>query len=680
MVRNILVVDDIEENRYMLVSLLSGNGYHVIAKSNGLEAFKYAKENPPDLVITDILMPVMDGFELCKQWKQDEELKSIPFIIYTATYTDAKDEKLALDLGADRFIIKPQKPEVLLEIIRTIIEEYKKQNRPEVESITADELSFLSQHRKALARKLSRKLRQLEHEVSQHRQTLRFLDSIIENIPSIIFIKEATRLTFVRFNKAGEKFLGISQNELIGKTDYDIFPTEQAEANVRADREVISNKRMVEIFEAQLYSKAKGNRIVHARKIPLFNEKDEVVFVLSIAEDITEQKQLAEEKNRLQQQIWQIQKLESIGRFAGSIAHDFNNLLSVILGYANLLLESFAHDDPRRAEIYEIYRAGESAAALCKQLLTFSRKQVLRATNVDLNKVVKGLQQMLRRLVPENISLEFVFSLKPAIVLTDPSQMEQLIMNLVVNSRDAMPNGGRLVISVAKRTIADNEIQPYEGKPGDYVELTVSDTGIGMNEDVLSHVFEPFYTTKEEGRGVGLGLSTVYGIVKQSGGFIRIESSVGVGTAVRIFLPESKETTSEDFVRDAKIDTTPYGERKIFLVVEDDEAVLALIVKMLSSFGYRVIAAKCCAEATQQMRSMSNIDVLLCDVVLPDGRGDELYETVKSIFPGLRVIFISGYWDDLLSKKISQLPHAAMILKPFSIQDLKERIASLLVQ
>lgn len=482
----------------------------------------------------------------------------------------------------------------------------------------------------------------------------------------------------IRLNKAGEEFLGISRDELAGKTDYDIFPSEQADANVKADRKVIVEKRMIAIAEAKIYSKTKGDRLIYVRKIPLFNDKGEVAFILGIAEDITEQKKLAEDNSRLQHQLWQSQKLESIGRFAGSIAHDFNNHLSVIMGYANLLLDTMGSDDPKRADVLEIYRAGESAAMLSKQLLTFSRKQVLQCVNVDLNKVLRGLQRMLRRLVSENISLEFMLPTKPTMVWADPSQMEQVIMNLVVNSRDAMPAGGRLAISVERQCLTEEQIRNYEGKPGNYIVLTVADTGMGMDSETISHVFEPFYTTKEVGKGVGLGLATVYGIVKQSDGFVRVESSVGAGTTMRIFLPESKEAGDESGTKREMTDITSRGGSETILIVEDDEAVLGLIEKILVPAGYRVVIAKCCADAEQQLHSNGRIDALLCDVVLPDGKGNEFYARMKKQYPDLRVIFMSGYGDEAISKEITRMKHAKMILKPFSSQDLKAHIRSLL--
>ncbi|MCQ1537481.1 response regulator [Methanocalculus taiwanensis] len=297
----VLIADDNPQNLYLLEAILKGYGYTPITAINGREALETAVKSPPDLIITDILMPEMDGFELCRRWKADTELQQIPFIFYTATYTDPRDEQFALSLGAERFVTKPQKPDILIAIVREVLEEAGKEKPPQAEKTFEEEMELLREYNEVLFRKLQKKVRQLEDEIircnrieADLRESEKFLNSIVEEIPNMIFVKDADELRFVRFNKAGEELLGVSRKDLIGKNDYDFFPKEQAEAFIQKDRDALDTKALVEIPEESILTQKKGERVLHTKKMPILDESGNPAYLLGISEDITERKELEE--------------------------------------------------------------------------------------------------------------------------------------------------------------------------------------------------------------------------------------------------------------------------------------------------------------------------------------------------------------------------------------------------
>lgn len=313
----VLIADDNQNNLYLVESILKGHGFATITAANGQEAFDAAEKSPPDLIITDILMPEMDGFELCRRWKADPKLQEIPFIFYTATYTDPRDEQFALSLGAERFVTKPQKPDILIGIIREVLEEAGRERAPQPEKTFEEEMESLKEYNEVLFRKLQRKVRQLEDEIKRCnriemdlRESERFLNSIVEEIPNMVFVKEIGELRFIRFNKAGEELLGISREEILGKNDFDLFPHDQAESFIQRDRDALSTKGLVDTPEEAILTQNKGERVLHTKKIPIRDESGTPTYLLGISEDITERKELEElRRTALIQVEEQIQKL-----------------------------------------------------------------------------------------------------------------------------------------------------------------------------------------------------------------------------------------------------------------------------------------------------------------------------------------------------------------------------------
>ncbi|HVW00123.1 MAG TPA: response regulator [Planctomycetaceae bacterium] len=387
--------------------------------------------------------------------------------------------------------------------------------------------------------------------------------------------------------------------------------------------------------------------------------------------DLTEQK-------KLEEQFRQSQKLEAIGRLAGGIAHDFNNLLTAIMGYAGMMLDEVPASDPLHEGLAEITRAGERAAILTRQLLAFSRKQVVSPIVLDLQSVVKDMERMLRRVIGENIELVTRAAEAPLLVKVDPGQLEQVLMNLVVNARDAMPGGGRLTVETERVTIDEREVAAYSGGlPGEFVRLSVADTGVGISDDIRARLFEPFFTTKQSGQGTGMGLATVFGIAQQNGGWVEVESEPGAGAAFRVYWPRPAEQQPTPVVPRAHI-TAPRG-REAVLVVEDEGGVRGLVCRILRSGGYDVLEARDGVEALLLCEDRNrSIQLLVSDLVMPAMSGPELARRASEHRPELKVLYISGYMD------AEQIPPeladsgVPLLQKPFSPQELLRRVRELL--
>jgi signal transduction histidine kinase len=400
-----------------------------------------------------------------------------------------------------------------------------------------------------------------------------------------------------------------------------------------------------------------------------FGGEGAVRVVLTI-EDVTERRQL-------EQQFHQAQKMEAMGRLAGGVAHDFNNLLTAITGYSQLLLSSLPAGDPSRSDIEEIKKAGDRAAALVGQLMAFSRRQVREAKVVDLNGVIRNMEAMLRRLIGEDVELMAQLAGDLGRVKADPGQLEQVVMNLAVNARDAMPQGGRLTISTANVSLSETDARSrYHAQAGPHVVLSVTDTGLGMPPEVQAHLFEPFFTTKEPGKGTGLGLPTVYGIVTQSGGHIEVETAPGEGTSFRIFLPRVDSPVSPDTPRPSG----PGGRgSETVLLAEDDQAVRRLVSKVLQSGGYTVLEANSGVQAIELCRNHPDrIHLLIADVVMPGMSGMDLARQMRALRLDLRVLFVSGHTESGVRRRGVVDPKIVVLKKPFEPDALLRRVRELL--
>jgi two-component system cell cycle sensor histidine kinase/response regulator CckA len=464
------------------------------------------------------------------------------------------------------------------------------------------------------------------------------------------------------------ELLGYGEAELLRRTVMDVAHPDDL-ALIRDElRKLVSGESRSSDHTVRLVRRDRGSVWIYANASPVQDAAGRTLYFLVYIRDMTERKQLEE-------QLRQAQKMEAVGQLAGGVAHDFNNLLTAIIGNAELLLRAIEPEDPRRLDVLEINRAAHRAATLTRQLLAFSRKQVLQPRIVDLNAVVTELSTMLRRVIGEHVALRL--ELQPGLgrVLADPGQMEQVITNLAVNARDAMPSGGTLTIRTADVDAADVPAPGPEASPlvGPLVELSVCDDGIGMDERTLARLFEPFFTTKELGRGTGLGLATVYGIVRQSGGHIRVNSLLHHGSTFTVYLPRV-EGAPERWAEPAGWTDQP-GAAGTVLVVEDEETVRRLACRVLRARGYRVLEARDGVEALRVVhKHPGRIDLLLTDIVMPGLSGPALVERLLPGAPGLKVLYITGYAEEAI-ERLARLPAGGALLeKPFSARQLADRV------
>jgi PAS domain S-box-containing protein len=513
-------------------------------------------------------------------------------------------------------------------------------------------------------------------ERARQRQALhrheRLLRQIIDANPSLIFVKDWDG-RFVLVNQASAEIYGTTVESMLGKTDADFNPNADEVVHfLRDDREVMSSGRAKFIAEEPVTNPdTKQTRWFQTIKVPLRMPGEERATMLGVATEITERK-------RLEEQLRQSQKMEAIGQLAGGVAHDFNNILTAIVGYTDLLAAEFGGNERQLEDLEEIRKAARRAAALTRQLLAFSRKQVLEPRIIDLNSVVLNLDKMLRSLISENIDLKTDLATNLAAARADPNQIEQVIMNLAINARDAMPEGGTLTIETSNATLDHAyAAQHVSVVPGDYVMLAVTDTGSGMDESTKARIFEPFFTTKPAGRGTGLGLSTVYGIVKQSGGNIWLYSEPGKGSTFKIYLP-AIEALPQDIGKADPVEASQRGGGTI-LVVEDDEQLRRLTHRALAGRGYTVLEADRGSTALDiARRHKGTIDLLLTDVIMPDTNGRKLADTIRAARPGLRVLYMSGYPDGAIGNHGMLEPGVAYLAKPFTTEAIIRKVREVL--
>jgi PAS domain S-box-containing protein len=540
-----------------------------------------------------------------------------------------------------------------------------------------------------------------------------FLSSIVENIPAMIFVKNAETLRFELFNKAGEELLGIPRESMIGKGDPDFFPPDQAAFFEDKDRRVLREGQLVDI-PLEPIDTANGRRWLHTKKIPVHDKEGVARFLLGISLDITDRHEAEEALRRAQDelerrviertrelsltvarlekeisdrekaesalqrsedQLRHAQKMDAVGRLAGGVAHDFNNMLSVILGHAEIVLSHLDGEHMLYEPLDTIRQAALRSAGLTQQLLAFSRQQVVSPRYLDLRVLVREFERMLERVIGDDIALSITQTSEACSVRVDPVQMEQVILNLAINARDAMPNGGKLTIETKLTTLEPEHVYAHpQAKLGRHVELLVRDEGTGMDTETLARIFEPFFTTKAEGRGTGLGLSTVYGIVHQSGGSLVVESVLDKGSTFRVFLPFA--TGREAWVA-ARSGPPPSGTETI-LLVEDEPEVRRICALTLRRLGYQVLVANDAEHALQICATGAHgLDAILTDVVMPGISGVALVERLRSLRPGLKALFMSGYTDRQIVD-VSSLKLSAFIHKPFTPDALGKQLRVLL--
>ncbi len=499
-----------------------------------------------------------------------------------------------------------------------------------------------------------------------------FIASLLHAIPVAVFYKDKEG-RYLGCNDAFADFMGVSSEEIKGKTVHELWPGELADKYHQMDLELM-RKREHQEYEFQVKAKdGQTHPVIFAKDIYL-DSTGNVAGLVGAFLDITDLKLAEAYQKRLQDQLLQAQKMESVGRLAGGVAHDFNNMLSVILGHVELALMRYTPSEPIHARLEGIKESALRSADLVRQLLAFARRQTVAPKVLDVNDTVSGLLKMLLRLIGEDIDLVWMPGSVLWAVKIDPSQIDQILANLCVNARDAIAGVGKVTIETENTSFDDTYCAVHAGFIcGEYVMLAVSDDGCGMSQEDLEHIFEPFFTTKELGIGTGLGLSTVYGIVKQNEGFINVYSEPGKGTTFKVYLPrfvgEATGQTAESTPR------TPRGLGELVLLVEDETVILNVAREMLEHLGYKVLTAETPTEALHQAREhAAEIKLLITDVVMPEMNGRDLAKSINEIKPGLKCLFTSGYTANVIAHHGVLDEDVHFIQKPFSLHDLASKV------
>ena len=494
--------------------------------------------------------------------------------------------------------------------------------------------------------------------------------SIVENLPSMLFVKDAYDHHYVEWNKAAEDLTGLSKVEMLGKTDFDLWPEEQARFFIEKDNEVVRSGKYLEIEQEPISTRQKGTRILHTKKIPIYDNQGKAKYLLGISDDITE-------KLKTEAMLNRSQKMEAVGQMSGGIAHDFNNQLGVILGYTDLLAEANLTESQLKW-VKASNAAAKRCAELTQQLLIFSRSGELDKTTVNLNHLLSEMEVMIQRSLTPEVKIENYFGADLWLTEVNPGNFKDAILNLVLNARDAMPDGGSLVIETSN-TVVNREMALSKNLPaGEYVQVVVTDSGTGMSSTVSEQVFDPFFTTKEVGKGTGLGLSMVYGFVNRYGGQITLDTAPGEGSTFRIYLPRSSEKTAEAGQDTNKRLTDLPGGKEHILVVDDEEGLLTLSEHLLSELGYKVYCAKNATEALKIL-GQSPIDLLFTDVVMPgDMNGYALAEKARDSKQGIKILVTSGYADKGSQNHQYEKYQFPKIPKPYKRENLAHMLRELL--
>lgn len=690
----VLVVDDKEENRYYLQALLTGHGYRVTVARHGAEALVLARQSAPTLVISDLLMPVMDGYTLLRHWKSDPALKALPFIVYTATYTEAEDEKLALDLGADAFILKPAEPDVFLQRMQEVLARPANQGPAAASESRANEADVLRHYSETLIRKLEEKSLQLSEANALLEQDIvrreKAEAALRESEERFRLLAKATSDAVWDWDiRTGLSWWGDGFAQLFGHrlNDTQLNHNSWVELVHPDDRDRVLAGLDAAIRDSDSWHasyrlrRADGSWALVEDKGLLIRDADGVA--IRMVGGLTD----VSERAALEDRLRNAQRLEAVGQLTGGIAHDFNNLLTIVLGNGETLLELLASDPQKRDLARMIVGAAERGAELTQRLLAFARRQSLSPRAVDINALLSGLGMMLDRVVGSAISLRIHAGRPLPLALVDAAQLEHTLLNLCVNARDAMPAGGSLDISTfAVVYDHDTQISGLTIPAGRYVQLQVRDTGCGISPENMSRIFEPFFSTKAEGKGSGLGLAMVYGFVRQSGGYILVESEPGKGACFTLYFPVATEHSAApiaepELSRETPV-AVPAATSRCILLVEDDVLVRQIAQHNLETLGYRVVPAGSGDAALALIKAMMTreeaIDLLFTDVQMSGMTGPELVARVQQLLPGIRVLYTSGYAAQLAEQGRLPGSDSPVLSKPYRRAELAAAITAVL--
>jgi two-component system, cell cycle sensor histidine kinase and response regulator CckA len=657
----VLIVDDRVENLASLEALLGDLGLELVRATSGNEALRQTLYSDFALVLLDVQMPEMDGFETAELLRGNARTRRIPIIFVTAGMKEERHQFKGYETGAVDYLMKPIEPAVLRSKVRVFCQLYRQRRELELqeqrlEGVVAERTAELSRSAAQLRESKERYQRLLES-ITSYVYTVTVANGVPVHTAHSAACHSVTGFTPEEFQADGELWSRITPDE--------------DRQRLREATELLFLEKRAVTLEQRIRHKDGSLRWISNTLVPTLGGDGVLSSYEGVVVDITERK-------RLEEQLAQSQKMESIGRLAGGVAHEFNNMLSVIIGSAELLKQQVAEADAGRGYLEHILKAARRSSEITRQLLAFSRKEIASPRPVDLNALVAESQKMISLFIGEDVRLSFHPAEGLWSVKIDPMQVDQILMNLAANARDAMPEGGSLVIELANIRIGEDYSHYHlDASPGDYVQLAVTDTGVGMEQEVRERIFEPFFTTKKVGKGTGLGLATLYGIVSQNNGFVHVYSEPGHGTTFRICLPRSLEGAVAEAAATA---AAPAGHGTI-LLVEDEEMLLQVASRQLEGLGYRVIKAATPVEAISLYQSAgAEIDLVLTDVVMPQMSGRELIERLREISPEVKALFMSGYTAEFVVQRGVVEQGVQYIQKPLDLNLLHQKIREILKQ
>jgi two-component system cell cycle sensor histidine kinase/response regulator CckA len=651
---SILIVDDQPLNLRILSSLLTEEDYQVQTAQDGESALQMAHKSPPNLILLDVRLPDMDGYEVCKRLKEDESTRDIP-IIFISAIGETHDKVLAFKAGGVDFMTKPLHIEEVLARVETHL--VLRAVRGQLEAKNAQYEREIAERKRA------------EEELRESESRHRILSGLISDIAYSIHIEPDGTLTPEWVTGAIAPITGYTLDELLAKDDWQtLVHSDDIPAALEQLRDHLANQPAV--AEYRIVTKDGETRWLRTYGHPVWSEEeDRVTGVIGATQDITE-------RRHLERQMQQQERLAAVGQLAGGIAHDFNNLLTSIILYSQIL-QSKPHMPPDLVSHVEtILDESRRAAELVQQILDYGRRSMIETQSIDLAPLTERLLDILRRTLPENIRLILDVNEGEYIVKADPTRIQQVLMNLATNARDAMPDGGELGIGLAHLSIRGQKDAPLAEMPiGEWVCMTVSDTGTGMSEEVQTHLFEPFFTTKPAGEGTGLGLAQVYGIVRQHEGYITVETRQAQGTTFSIYLPACTGAAQELPDRPPP---SPIGKGEVILLAEDEKRLREVGAEILQSLGYQVLTAANGKQALAVYQSAESIDLIITDLVMPVMGGVELIQELLKTDPHVKALAITGYTLTVDKRELEDAGIVDVVTKPFDAATLGSTISRVL--